>query len=92
MERAATRIAELAVGLSRLVLLVRRKVTGAQHVTGPPLHRRQDLVELALQSATLRRPIAQEDPRLVGMAGRMTHGDVDGGQIIGDLGPGGRKR
>ena len=63
-DRAAAALAELAEGLRRLVLLVGRKIARPQHEAVLAHHGRQHAVELALEAAALRRPVAQEDARL----------------------------
>ena len=78
---AAAAVAEFAEGLRRLVLLVRREVAGAQHEAGLALHRRQHLVELALQATALRRAVAQEDAQIIRKAGAVAHGQVEGRQV-----------
>ena len=67
-DRAAAALAELAEGLRRLVLLVGREVARPQHEAVLAHHGRQHPVELALEAAALRRPVAQEDARLGGKA------------------------
>ena len=82
---AAAAVAEFAERLRGLVLFVWRKVAGAQHEAGFALHRRQHLVELAFEATALRRPVAQEDPEIIGEAGAVTHGQVEGRQFVAEF-------
>ena len=84
-DRAAAALAELAEGLRGLVLLVGREIARPQHEAGLARHGRQHLVELALEAAALRRPVAQEDAGLGGEARLVPQREVDGGQVLGDL-------
>ena len=78
---AAAGLAELAEGLGGLVLLVGREIARPQHEAGLALHGRQHAIELALEAATLRRPVAQEDAALGGKARRVPQRQIDGGQL-----------
>ncbi len=84
---AAAGVAELAEGLRRLVLLVRREVGRAQHEAALAGHRRQHLVELALQAAALGRAVAEKHAAVADQPGFVRDADVDGRQIVGDLEP-----
>ena len=79
----AAGLAEFAVGLRRLVLAVGRKLAGPQHEAGLAPHRRQHFVELALEPAALRRPVADENPRFLHGARLVLDCDVERRQISG---------
>ena len=85
--RAAAVLAELAEGLRGLVLLVGREIARAQHEAALAPHGRQHAVELALEAAALRRPVAQEDAAVGGEARLVPQREVDGRQLVGQLEP-----
>ena len=82
---AAAAVAEFAERLRGLVFLVRREVAGAQHEAGLALHRGQNLVELTLQAAALRRAIAQENAHIAGKAGAVTNRQIERRQIVAEF-------
>ena len=82
-QRPAPLLPEPAERLRRLVLLVRRKIAGAQHEAALVLHGVEDAIDLPLQAAALRGPVAQENARLRAEPRRVTQRQIDGGQLVG---------
>src|SRR5262245_54245790 len=80
-DRAPAQFAEFAEGLSGLILLVEWKIAGAQKKGTAASHGGEELIELALEAATLGGAIAQEDARLRAPSAFVLQAQVEGRQV-----------